>query len=254
MHGQATPDNRLSIASSSGYSVNHRHSVVSLPPQSRRPASVVIAHANSPLSPAASPRHSQALPSELSAAVHSDEPPAAGFYAYRRRGSSFLGNDGTISSSSSSSTTSPASPATPKEYRYSYAPGHLAYNQHQTNLQRNNTTKTISHNDLGVPKSSAGHIRHLSPSRSATFATSASSPHEYQRRAYGYQSPVRDSSICTLVEHGSSVQDEVTMIHDKSERAGNICDDVDVVVPNVCAIGKQFAYLPPRTANFSITN
>ncbi|KAJ2817262.1 hypothetical protein GGI24_005459, partial [Coemansia furcata] len=123
---------------------------------------------------------------------------------------------------------------------------------------RNNTTKTVSHNDLaadpqGCPttvRSSAGHVRHLSPSRSATFSTSASSPHAYQRHTYGYQSPARDSSSCTLVDQTH----DVTMIQRKCEGLGNICDDVDVVVPIVCAVGKQHAYLPPRTANLSITN
>ncbi|KAJ2886488.1 hypothetical protein H4R27_000621 [Coemansia aciculifera] len=267
MQGYATTPDRLSFASSSGHS-GSRQSVASLPPRSRRPASITIAHSNVPLSPvvaAASPRYSLAMPSGLPAAAHGDEIP--GSYAYRRRGSSVLGNSGTTSSSSSS-IVSPALPATPKEYNWAaasvllqpplphsgYAAGHLAYT-HQSSLHRNNTTKTVSHNDLaadqqGCPTvvSSAGHIRHLSPSRSATFATSASSPHAYQRHAYGYQSPARDNSSCTLVDQTH----EVTMIQRKS--GGNICDEVDVVVPNVCAVGKQIAYLPPRTANLSITN
>ncbi|KAJ2492776.1 hypothetical protein IWW37_001222 [Coemansia sp. RSA 2050] len=201
-------------------------------------------------------------------AAQNDEAPL-GSYAYRRRGSSILCNSGT--SSSSSSIASPALPATPNEHswvgapasvvpqppHFGYAVGHVAYNR-QSPLHRNNTTKTVSHNDLapdqpGCPttiRSSAGHIRHLSPSRSATFATSASSPHADQRHAYGYQSPARDSSSCTLVDQTH----DVTMIQRKSESLGNICDDVDVVVPNVCAVGKQHAYLPPRTANLSITN
>ncbi|KAJ2449018.1 hypothetical protein GGF42_004905 [Coemansia sp. RSA 2424] len=219
------------------------------------------------------------MPSELPAAVQSDEFP--GSYAYRRRGSSFLDNSGTVSSSNSS-IASPALPATPKEYNWpasamphsqmysGHAPGHLAYgqhqHQHQSTLCRNNTTKTVSHNDLAADHhgnnyhaaaaagSSAGYVRHLSPSRSATFAASASSPREYQCRAYGYQSPVRDNSICTLVEHGNAAVNEITATQRKSERPGDVCDDVDVDVPNVCTIGKQFAYLPPRTANFSITN
>ncbi|KAJ2041846.1 hypothetical protein H4S04_007597 [Coemansia sp. S16] len=266
MQGYAptTPD-RLSFASSSGHSGN-RQSVASLPPRSRRPASIIVAHSNVPLSPAAaaSPRYSLAMPSVLTTVVPGDD--ILGSYAYRRRGSSILGNSGT--SSSGSSIVSPALPATPKEFNWpaasvlpqapaqysGYTAGHLAYN-HQSSLHRNNTTKTVSHNDLadrqGCPTtvmSSAGHIRHLSPSRSATFATSASSPHSYQRHAYGYQSPVRDSSSCTLVDQTH----DVTMIQRKPESPTR--DDIDVVVPNVCAVGKQIAYLPPRTANLSITN
>ncbi|KAJ1824630.1 hypothetical protein LPJ60_000626 [Coemansia sp. RSA 2675] len=266
MHGYANTPDRLSFASSSGHS-GSRQSVASLPPRSRRPASIVIAN-TAVLPAAASPRYSLAMPSVLPPAAHNDESPS-GSYAYRRRGSSILGNSGT--SSSGSSITSPALPTTPNEHswagaaasvlpqppHFGYAAGHVAYNR-QSPLQRNNTTKTVSHNDLAPDQpscpttivSSAGHIRHLSPSRSATFATSASSPHAGQRHAYGYQSPARDSSSCTLVDQAH----DVTMIQRKSEGVGKICDDVDVVVPNVCAVGKQHAYLPPRTANLSITN
>ncbi|KAJ2743477.1 hypothetical protein GGI20_003700 [Coemansia sp. BCRC 34301] len=272
MHVHATPDNRLSLVSLAGHTIANRHSVASLPPRSRRPASIVITHSNPLVAPAASPRYSQAMPSELSAIVQNEELPL-GSYAYRRRGSSLLDHSG---SSSNSSVASPALPATPKEYNWpisamppppthsNHAFGHLAYGQSM--LHRNNTTKTVSHNDLAgeqhesnhyasATRSATGHIRrHLSPSRSATFATSASSPHAYQRHTYGCQLPARDDSICTLVEHGSSANDEVTMSMHKAARAGDICDDVDVDIPNVGVTGKQFAYLPPRTANFSVTN
>ncbi|KAJ2007846.1 hypothetical protein GGI04_001373 [Coemansia thaxteri] len=295
MHAHTTPD-RLSHAA--GHSDN-RLSVASLPARTRRPASILVAHSGAAVSPAASPRRQLTLHGGASpaAVLRSEEHP--GSYSCRRRGSSFLG-----SSSGSSSSASPAMSVTPKEYYWPasmppplYASDEVSpagYRSHQP-LHRNNTTKTVAHNELAadhqccsVVKTSAGYVRRLSPSRSATFA-GAALRHECHHRAYVCQSPAspadinagaipsgaaaesryalqssaRESSSCTLVAHSMSNAATDTCSLSKqlpdptclaSACLVGVQDDVDINVPAVNAIGTQIAYLPPRTASLSITN
>ncbi|KAJ2725773.1 hypothetical protein GGI07_000979 [Coemansia sp. Benny D115] len=163
------------------YSLQHR-SATSLPATNahasfRRPSSIILDFHDSPPSAPLYPAKYYARPPPSHAIVDDAcqaMPPVCS-----------PGCTGNYSNSSSSTVSTPTSPGTPVHQqggRYNTSHVHLhsyGYGSsiaNQSTLHRNNTTKTVSNNDLaadcaiGVPASSRKYNRQLSPSRSANFA------------------------------------------------------------------------------------
>ncbi|KAJ2787934.1 hypothetical protein GGI15_000273 [Coemansia interrupta] len=240
------------------------------------------------------PPHSKSIVCQYSAKYH------AGSYANRRRGDSIGGCSNGGSSVRSSATVSPASPAELYYDCYASAPMFPAlqycHGQRQLStirsnyyadaakaastaprsaLHRNNTTKTVSHNDLALDCHVVGTAdkRRLSPSRSANFASHA--PYSTHHATLLPSTPegmviddipatahVTDECRLSLSDYKvcQSAVPMATTVSDSNDHPKNLdnistdnADTVNLVSP-VTIVVQQRAYLPPRSTILTITN
>ncbi|KAJ2382837.1 hypothetical protein GGI05_005522 [Coemansia sp. RSA 2603] len=196
----------------------------------------------------------------LPSIVYADEG-LPGSYAHRRRGS--IGGSSAADSARSSTTVSPASPA---ESHACYAePPLFASPQRRhirshyyadppaaASLHRNNTTKTVAHNDLAVG-------RRLSPSRSANFAAQSAFNTKYS----GLLPPMPEGSALDVSPNTEKVcSHELASVRRSAASMATAVsadplkglDDAVDLASVVVAVGKQHAYLPPRSTTLTITN
>ncbi|KAJ1904887.1 hypothetical protein LPJ81_002232 [Coemansia sp. IMI 209127] len=230
-----------------------------------------------------------------------------GSYANRRRGSihrvhnSADGNGLSSGGSSTASSSTATSPVFPRyahrnrllataHHRYYYRPHSMACNL-LSRLKRNNTTKTITQNDLLAGTESAIHDLRRSETYSRNLPLlhtglseyegiewlNASDPSLSLRHTYYSQLTMSpESTALDFAENatgrykeeeehqGSQCQsrcsDATSDSHQLVHFTGSVHDfddDTDVaskIVPKVNTVGTQFAYLPPRSAKLAITN
>ncbi|KAJ1966393.1 hypothetical protein GGI12_000103 [Dipsacomyces acuminosporus] len=121
----------------------------------------------------------------------------------------------------------------------------------QGRLHRYNTTKTVSHNSL----------LHSPTIRSPLTRSPAAYDYSSDEQTVGSAIPP-----CDEVHGASGVRDSksissteaVTSTHVNAASSDGYYDDdadiVDKLVPKIDSLAPQFAYLPPRSSKFTITN
>ncbi|KAJ1945521.1 hypothetical protein GGF37_001655 [Kickxella alabastrina] len=215
--------------------------------------------------------------SSTTAAYMEEERP--GSYSQRRRGGSVSGN----SSNGSSTVNSPTLLKTHGDYYQTEPPAHQLHQKcgwyASSTLQRNNTTKTVTQNDLDADCKALGtrgrQDRRLSTPRSISYGRQLSQGHAYctplslpatpegddvantpEIRYYKYPPPLPlaqgdiRSSISSMTTIAASADKAGIKSYDST-------DDMHIInglTPSVNKPGNQYAYLPPRSKNLAITN
>ncbi|KAI9503651.1 hypothetical protein BX070DRAFT_234570 [Coemansia spiralis] len=222
-----------------------------------------------------------------------------GSYAQRRRGSiqgartSIDANSFSSSGSSTAGSSTVASPVLPHYMpsdRFLGAAHHQYYRQSQyryynplSQLKRNHTTKTVTHNDLLIgtdtvmegAMGSEVHNRRLTPSHSTSFtaykrasqramSTNSALRHGHGHMYYSQTASGRisqlldeDETEATTIQNLSPEESVPVVAHGTGISKIDLDDDSDIaskIVPSVDTVGTQVAYLPPRSAKLSITN
>ncbi|KAJ2524116.1 hypothetical protein GGI11_001046 [Coemansia sp. RSA 2049] len=241
------------------------------------------------------------VPTAIAIALADEDRP--GSYAQRRRGSihsvrnSVDANDPCSSGSSTATSSTVASPVLSQHMHrdrlLSTAHHHFFHHtNHKTHsplfrLRRNNTTRTVTHNDLLVgtnPKSSHSlrssgttSFRHFPSSDGSTGYSeyekapwlNVSDPLLNAGHIYYSQTPMSAKSP-TFKDYNDTRYQRAWFATDshpspvvvQSPVENAICDlgdndDTDIaskIVPKIDTVGKQFAYLPPRSKKLSVTN
>ncbi|KAJ2795605.1 hypothetical protein H4R20_005824 [Coemansia guatemalensis] len=193
-----------------------------------------------------------------------------GSYFHRRRGSS--GGSGQSvhrsNSGSSGSTLSAATAVSPSVHRKSAA-GHMSSLVRRPfrmtrrvckPLQRNHTTKTVSHNDLTSDDEAAGSHR-LQPSRSTSFDLVQPGDSSSSSRLSG-DTPCPTSPAYGKSSYASASDRSAPKLPNEvlveSVHVGYGADgEINIatrLVPRIRDNGFQLAYLPPRTSTLTVAN
>ncbi|KAJ1899267.1 hypothetical protein LPJ66_002222 [Kickxella alabastrina] len=202
-----------------------------------------------------------------------------GSYSQRRRGGSVSGNG----SNGSSTVNSPTLLKTHGDYYQTEAPAHQLHQKcgwyASSTLQRNNTTKTVTQNDLDADCKALGtrgrQDRRLSTPRSISYGRQLPQGHAYytplslpatpegedvantpEVRYHRYSPPLP----LAQGDMRSSIS-SMTTIAASADKAGikryDTTDDMHILnglTPSVNKPGNQYAYLPPRSKNLAVTN